>query len=262
MAAINIHETAVVSPDAELGEGVVVGPHAVVCEQVKLGAGTQIGPHAVIHPFATLGEECRVHAGAVIADLPQDLAFDGSESYVEVGARSVLREGVTIHRGTKPGTVTRVGNDCFLMGFTHVAHNACLGNRVISAQSAAFGGYVQVGDGVFASANVLVHQFCRIGRLAMLGGASGISKDVPPFCTAASMRRNRVSGLNVVGMRRAGLKPEERKAIKHVYATIYQKGLTVSDAVKQLRDETDDALTVEMCDFIEASERGICGVAD
>jgi UDP-N-acetylglucosamine acyltransferase len=205
----------------------------------------------------SLGPGCEVHAGAVLGDVPQDLAFDGCRSFLKVGARCVIREGVTLHRGTKPDTATEIGDQCFLMAFSHCAHNVNLGRGVIMANGALLGGYVEVGAGAFISGNCLVHQFVRIGRLVMLGGGCAASKDVPPFCLLEPCKTNSMRGLNVVGMRRSGLTSEERKDIKRAFKLIYRSGYSPKQAAAKIREEFTSGPALEFCDFIEASERGL-----
>lgn len=254
-----IHELAYVDPAAELGENVDVGPFAVIEAQTVIGDACKVGPGAVVHSYSRLGPRAQLHAGAIVGGAPQDLAFDSaSVSYVEVGADCQLREGVTIHRGTKPETTTRLGDRCFLMANSHVAHNCELGNDVIMANNALLGGYVQVGDGVFISGNAVVHQFCHIGRLAMLSGLSGASKDIPPFCVLLNMESNLLAGLNVVGMRRAGIGAAERTAIKKVYQLLFRQELNIQQALDQVRDAFPDGPAAELWQFVENSKRGVC----
>jgi UDP-N-acetylglucosamine acyltransferase len=253
-----IHKTAVVEPGAELGRDVVVGPFAFIEAGARIGDGAVIGPHASILKGVTIGPGSKVHDGAVVGDLPQDLGFTGGDSYVVVGANCMIREGVTIHRGTKPGTTTEVGDGCFLMSNSHYAHNVKLGKNVIVVSNSLLAGYVEVGDRAFISGNCVVHQFVKIGRLAMLGGASGVSKDLPPFCTTKPMTVNTVLGLNVVGMRRAGLGPEERNAVKEAFRIFYRSGLNVSQALAQMKPLFPSGPAAEFCAFVEASQRGIC----
>ncbi|WP_201774683.1 acyl-ACP--UDP-N-acetylglucosamine O-acyltransferase [Kiritimatiella glycovorans] len=260
MSESRIHRTAVVEDGAELGTSVSVGPFAWIGPGTKIGDHADIGPHAVVHPWTTVGHGTRVHAGAVLGDLPQDLKFEPCVSYVRIGADCVLREGVTVHRGTGEGSVTELGAGCYLMAFSHVGHNSTLGERVIMANGALLGGHVEVGEGSFISGNVSVHQFVRIGRLVMMGGNSGVSRDVPPFCTVSSLRRNRLSGLNTVGLRRAGLEAAARREIKRTYRRLFQSGLPLSRALAELDEEPPASPeAAEMIEFIRASRRGVCG---
>ncbi len=258
---MSIHSSACIDPKAALGRDVVVGPGAVIAAGARVGDRCVIGPHAVIYGGVTLGEGCRVHAGAVIGDTPQDLAFKGEvASFVRIGARNILREGVTIHRGTKEGTETVTGDDCYLMANSHLAHNVQLGHRVIIANGALLAGYVEVGDGAFISGNVVVHQFCRVGRLAMLGGLSAISKDVPPFCMTRSGSLNTIVGLNIVGLRRNGFNPEQRKSARGCLDIVFRQGLNTGQAVRKLGvlAEQGDVLAGEWANFIAGASRGIC----
>jgi UDP-N-acetylglucosamine acyltransferase len=186
------------------------------------------------------------------------MAYRDCVSYVSIGARSVIREGVTVHRGTKPGSVTRVGASCLLMANSHLAHDVRLGDRVIVANGALLAGYVQVGDAAFISGNCLVHQFTRVGRLAMMSGGSAVQMDVPPFCITRSSSSNTVIGLNVIGLRRAGFTSPDRAALKSAFALLYRSGLTVPKALQRLEREDTSPLVLELCRFVASARRGIC----
>ncbi len=235
-----------------------IHPTAVIEDGAVIGDNVDIGPYAVIFRSVTIGPNCRIHSGAVIGDLPQDLAFQPADSFVRIGADCVVREQVTIHRGTKPGTTTVVGDGCYLMANSHLAHNVRLGKDVIVANGALLAGYVEIGDGAFVSGNVLIHQFVRIGRLVMLSGGCGIGKDVPPFCTTIGLQRNRIGGLNTIGLRRAGLSPAERGQVKQAFALLYRNNLNVSQALDRMRQEFTDGPAMEIAQFVAASRRGIC----
>lgn len=255
-----IHPTAVIEAGAEMGRDVQCGPFSFVGAGARIGNACVLGPHVAVLGNTVLGDGCRVHAGAVIGDEPQDLAFKpDTRSYVRIGAGCVIREGVTIHRGTKPETVTEVGENCFLMANSHLAHNVRLGRNVILANGVLLAGYVDVGDRAFISGNTAVHQFARIGRLAMLGGAAGFSKDVPPFCMTKSGWFNRVVGLNVVGLRRSGMSPEVRLQVKKAFVMLYRSGWNVSQAVDKMKAAFPDGPARELWEFVESSKRGICG---
>ncbi len=259
---MSIHSSAIVEAGAQLGMNVQVGPGAFIEKGAVIGDGCVIGPHAVIYRWTTLGRGCRVHAQAVIGDAPQDLAFKDQDSFVRIGDECVLREHVTIHRGTKEGTATVVGDQCFLMANSHLGHNVRLGNRVIIANAVLLAGYVEVGDRAFLSGGAGVHQFVRIGRLAMIGGMGVMTKDVPPFCTTRSGSLNGLDGFNLVGMRRAGFTPEDRRIVKETYRLLYRSGLNVSQALEKIRAQFPGGLAGEMVDFIAASKRGICAAEE
>ncbi|WP_432808616.1 acyl-ACP--UDP-N-acetylglucosamine O-acyltransferase [Pantanalinema sp. GBBB05] len=255
---VDIHPTAVVDPRAELGSGVKIGAFSYIDRDVKIGDNTTIDHHVTILPYTTVGTDCHIHSGAVLGDLPQDLAFQDAVSYVQIGRQCVIREGVTIHRGTKANSVTELGDGCLLMAFSHVAHNARLGNQVILSNGALVAGYAEVGDRAFISGNCLIHQFTRVGRLVMMTGGSAIQKDVPPFCMTRSVSPNTIMGLNVVGLRRAGFSADDRRQLKQAFRVLYQSGLNVSQAVDRLEHDFDSAAVRELCDFIKSSKRGIC----
>ena len=253
-----IHPTAQVSPKAELGNDVHIGPGVIVEDKVVIGDGARIGPYAVVMDYTRIGRACVIHAHAVLGDFPQDTTFQNQPSFLEIGERCWIREGVTMHRGTKPETSTTVGSGCLLMANSHVAHNCRLEQGVIIANGALLGGYAEVGERAFISGNVLVHQFCRVGKLAMLSGGSGFNKDVPPFCTTAPMEVNTIVGLNVVGMRRAGYEPALRAEIRRAFKVLFCSGLNVSQALERLRNEFVSDIVRDFADFISVSKRGIC----
>ena len=256
---MSIHPTAIIDPAAQLGTDVEIGPYAVVGADVKIGDGTKIGPHAVVMPFTNIGKNCAVHAHAVIGDAPQDLVFKSeTKSSVVIGDGVIIREHVTIHCGTKPNTATEVGDGCFLMAGCHLAHNVRLGTRVIIANNALLAGYVEIGDGAFIAGGAVMHQFVKIGRLALLSGNAGIGKDVPPFCIAAGVHLNTIAGLNVIGLRRAGIGAEERKQIKRAFHLLYRSGLNFRDVPAAIRSEISSGPALEIADFVAASKRGVC----
>ena len=253
-----IHPTAVVESGAEVAADCQVGPLTYIAAGAKIAAGCVIGPHVTIFGCTRLGAGCKVHAGAVLGDLPQDLAYEDVDSWVEIGADCVIREGVTIHRGTEEGTVTRTGKGCLLMANSHMAHNVTLGDRVILANGVLLAGHARVDDGAFISGNTVVHQFIRIGRLSMLGAAGALTQDVLPFSMTTTSARNSVAGLNVVGMRRAGLEPAERAEVKRLHRLIYRSGLNMQQALAAM-DEDGGALADEMAAFIRGAKKGVCG---
>lgn len=256
---MSIHPTAVVDPGAEIGPDVEIGPGAVISAQTRIGAGCRIGPHAVLFPHVTLGARCRVHAHAVLGDLPQDLKFqEGVVTRVEVGDDCSIREGVTIHRGTKEGSVTRVGKGCLLMVNAHVGHNCEVGNQVILANGVLLGGHVTVGDRAFLSGNVAIHQFVRVGRLCMVGGQGGLTQDLLPFCLTESGKMNGLVGLNIVGLRRAGFSPEDRLQLQRAYRKVFRTGFRRQRALEILTSEFATGPAAEWIPYLETTHRGVC----
>lgn len=256
-----IHETAIVEKGATLGKDVEVGPFACIMDGARIGDGCRIGPRATIFGTVSMDSGCAVHAGAILGDTPQDLGFKEGASYVKIGKDCVIREGVTIHRGTEEETTTVVGEACFLMAFSHLAHNVVLADHVIMANGAVLGGYVEVGERTFISGIVGVHQFVKVGRLAMLGGGAIATKDVPPFCMLKNAEHNTVIGLNVVGMRRAGMSYEERKAVQRAFKVLFLSGFNASQAKDRLAELFTDGPASEFAGFIENSTRGLCSCA-
>jgi UDP-N-acetylglucosamine acyltransferase len=253
-----IHPTAQIAATARIGRDVTIGPYVCIEDDVVVEDGCILGPHVCLLQYTRLGNNCRVHAGAVLGDLPQDRKFQGHVSHLEIGADCILREGVTAHRGTQPGSVTRIGRGCMLMANSHVAHNVTVGNNVIMCNGALLAGHVEVGDNAFISGNAMVHQFARIGRLSMLAGGTIAQMDVPPFCITGGLATNTVVTLNVIGMRRAGVGAADRAALKDAFRILYRAGLSVPRAVERIRQEIDTPMARELCDFIAASKRGIC----
>ena len=255
-AEISIHPTAFVEEGARLGEGCVAGPFSYVQATAELGAGTELVSHASVLGHTTIGKDCRLHSGCVVGDLPQDVGFAGGETYVRIGDRCALREGVTIHRGTVEGSSTVVGDDCMLMANSHLAHNVRIGDGVMLANGVLLAGHVEVGDRVFFGGGVGVHQFLRIGRLAMISGMCALKRDIPPFCMTRELSTG-VAGLNTVGLRRAGIGSEDRLALKRAFRTLYRSGLNLSHALARIEEDSDNPLVRELVDFIGSSKRGI-----
>ena len=249
----DIHSTACVNGSAQLGANVSIGPYAVIEEDVVLGAGTHVAAHAVIKRYTRMGAENRVAEHVVIGGEPQDYKFKGHRSYVSIGDRNLIREGVTIHRGSKPEAATTVGNDCFLMAGCHVAHDCTVGNRVIIVNGAQLAGAVSVEDGAFISGNVLIHQFCRVGRLAFAGGGARIVQDCLPFVITEGAPA-RARALNVVGLRRAGMEPAEIRQLKRAFRVL-RTAPGLEHALEQLT-AIDSPAVAELVRFIRSSSRG------
>lgn len=256
---MEIHPTSAIESGAKIGKNVSIGPFCYIRHDVEIGDNCILDAHVTLLPYTSIGQNCHLHSNVVIGDLPQDVGFKDEPSYVRIGNNCTLREGVTIHRGTKAGTKTIVGDDCLLMAYSHLAHNVILGDRVIIANGALIAGYAEVGDRAFISGNCLVHQYARVGRLVMLSGGSAIHKDVPPFCMTRSTTLNKIMGLNTVGLRRAGFTSDERLTLKRAFKILYQSNLLIPEALTKLTTEFDSVLVSEICEFITKSQRGIAG---
>ncbi|HEX5732256.1 MAG TPA: acyl-ACP--UDP-N-acetylglucosamine O-acyltransferase [Blastocatellia bacterium] len=253
---MSIHPTSVISEKARLGPGVRVGPFAVIESDTEIGEGTEVRAHACVKRFTRLGPSNVIYEGAVLGGEPQDVSYQGAESRLIIGARNHLREGVTMHRGTEQGSETIVGSDCFLMAYSHVAHNCRLGDHVIIANNVALAGHIEIEDRAFISGGVVVHQFCRIGRLAMIGGNSKIVQDCLPFVITDG-NPGRAHGLNLVGLRRAGFKSDEIKKLKDAYRVLLRSGLKLEDALAELSGMNDHGVDY-LISFIRGSKRGFC----
>jgi len=251
-----IHPTAVVYPQAKLDNSVQVGPYAVIEAGVSLGAGCVVGPHVYLAGTVKIGQGNHFHAGCVIGDLPQDLKYKGAATRVTIGDHNVFREHVTVNRATTAGDATVVGSHNFIMANAHIAHNCVVGSHVIMANGATLGGHVTVQDRAFISGACLVHQFCRVGTLAIMQGGSAISKDLPPFTVARG--DNGICGLNVVGLRRAGFSAEARLELKKLYHTLFRGGTSFSAALSAARKQFSSPGAQVMLEFIAAAKRGVC----
>jgi UDP-N-acetylglucosamine acyltransferase len=256
---MSVHPTAVVDPGARLGSDVTIGPYAVVEGNVVIGDRCEIRAHTTLKRFTTLGTDNVVHEGAVLGGEPQDLAFTGAQSRLVVGDRNRIREGVTIHRSTTPGGVTTVGSDCFLMANAHVAHDNRIGDHVTLANNVALAGHVDVGDRAFLGGYAGVHQFCRVGRLAMLGGLAKVVQDCLPFVITDG-NPARAHGLNLVGLRRAGVAASDLRTLKEAYRLLLRAGLPLEAALERLATLHDPRVE-EMIAFVKESKRGFAHAA-
>ncbi len=253
-----VHPTAIVSPRAELGEGVTIGPYCIVADHVKIGDGTALASFVTILDFTEIGPGCRITQNAVIGGEPQDISFRGEESWVRIGSGVTIRENVTIHRGVGEGTATVVGDGCFLMEGVHIGHNVVLGRNVIMANKVGMAGFSGAGDGAVFGGMAGVHQFVRVGKLCMIGGLSKIVKDVPPFLTADG-HPGEIYGLNKVGMRRAGYDGPARAAVKNCDERLFRGDLPFRQALSALAssDEGRGDAAREIIDFCSGSSRGV-----
>ncbi|HOK76798.1 MAG TPA: acyl-ACP--UDP-N-acetylglucosamine O-acyltransferase [Verrucomicrobiota bacterium] len=251
-----IHPTAIIAPRAELDGTVEVGPYAVIDAHVKVGPQCVIGPYVYLTGHTVIGSHNVFHAGCVIGDMPQDLKYKGQPTRLRIGDHNVFREHTTVHRSNKLEEETTIGSHNFLMAHSHVGHNAHVGNHVILANGALLAGHTIVQDRAIISGNCLIHQFTRVGALALMQGGAAVSKDVPP-CTIA-WGQNRICGLNVVGLRRAGLSSEERLELKRLYRVLFRSDTNIRQAVARARVEFKSAWARVILDFVSESSRGVC----
>lgn len=255
-----VHPTAIIHPDAELGEGVSIGPYSIIAGTVKIGDGTVVGAHAVIEGNTTIGNDNEIFTGAVIGSRTQDKKFDGGTSYLVIGNNNKIREYVTINPGTKEGAKTVIGDDNLLMAYSHVAHDCMVHNHVVLANQATLAGHVIIEDRAIIGGLSAVHQFVRIGQLALVGGCSKVVQDVPPYMMTDG-HPARAYGINTVGLERAELPKEEKTVLKKAFKVIFKSKHTLKNAIRNL-EESDDipstpALAI-LLQFLKTSERGIC----
>jgi UDP-N-acetylglucosamine acyltransferase len=255
---MNIHPTAIVDPRAELDSDVQVGPYAVIREDVSIGSGSQIGSHVVIEPFVSIGRDCRIFHFASIGATPQSLKFEGEKTYVKIGRGTIIREFVTIHRGTGfGGGITEVGEQNFLMAYTHIAHDCKTGRMVVMANNATLAGHITIGDYATVGGLTAIHQFVKVGDYAFIGGKSAVVKDIPPFVIAAGDRA-RLHGMNSVGLKRHGFTQNTINELKKVYRIIFRIGLTRNEALERVKAEVEQIPeVVKFLEFIQSSQRGI-----
>jgi len=254
-----IHQTAIVHPKAEIDEGVDIGPYSIIGENVKIGKDTKINSHVTIEGFSEIGNGCQIFQFASIGTPPQDLKFQGEKSSVIIGHNNTIREFVTINRASSYGErKTQVGNNNFLMAYCHIAHDCIIGNNVIMANAATLAGHIVIEDFALVGGLVAIHQFVKIGAYSMIGGASAVSNDIPPYVMAVG-NRAKLFGLNVTGLRRNNFSETTIKELKKVYRIIFRSGMTLNKALEKVKLEIPDSREVNhLVGFIQKSERGIC----
>ena len=248
--------TARVHPDAVVAPGVRIGEYCVIEQDVVIGPGCQFEPYVYVKRWTTLGRDNEVSAGTVLGTDPLDKNFKGDRSYLRIGDGNKIREHFTISRGTAPESVTEVGDGNFIMTSGHIAHDCKVGNNTVIASCTLLSGYVEVEDQAFVSGGIVVHQFCKIGRLVMVSGNSRINVDLPPFFIYAGFRIE-PCGLNLVGLKRAGFGPEKIRALKQAYRFLYRSQLKLEDALGRIEAEVPTPETLHLVKFIRRSERGI-----
>ncbi len=253
-----IHERAVIDPSALVEDNVEIGPGVVVGPRSVIKTGSELGPNSIIGPDTTIGEGSRIYPGAIIGTDPQDLKYDGSPTTCTVGARTIIREYCTINRGTKARGTTTIGDDCIFMSYTHVAHDCLLGNNIVTASGVLMGGHCEIHDYAVLGGNAALHQFIRVGKLAMVGGMSGLRQDAPPFMITSGHPPAVVYGVNTIGLKRNGVPPETRVILKEAYRILYRLGINTHDALDKVKNELEqvDEL-VHLVKFYEESKRGV-----
>ena len=254
-ASARVHPGSVVGADVQLASNVEVGPFCLLEGKIRIGAGTRLISHVAIFGDSEIGEANVLHPNVVIGDEPQDIAYTGGARKVRIGNRNVFREGATIHRGSEHGEVTIIGDDNFFMQNSHAAHDCRVGNSTIIAGGALLAGWVEVGDRALVSGNCVVHQYTRIGRLAMMRGLSRTSRDIPPFCIMDGTHTLR--GINVVGLRRVGFKASQIRALREVFLALFGKRQNLRMALERIASEKLTPEAREMVEFIRASKRGV-----
>jgi len=251
-----IHPSSVIHPSAEIEPGVKIGPFSVVGRNVRLGAGTVLHAHAVIEQNTRIGKHCEIFPGAIVGGRPQDLKFKDEESYLEIGDYNTLRECVTIHRATGEGNTTRLGSHNMIMAYVHIGHNCHIGSHITLASYAGISGHVEVEDHVNVGGLTGIHQGCRIGTLAMLGGFSKITQNIPPYMLVDG-NPAREYDINKIGLRRAGISPKVRGELKQAYRLIYRSNLNMSQALDTIEEEIDKSPELDhLVQFIRSSRNG------
>jgi UDP-N-acetylglucosamine acyltransferase len=260
---MSIDPSARIAPTARIDAGATIGAQCVIGEYCVIEADTVIGPHCILEPYVyvkrwtTLGERTEISAGTVLGTDPLDKNFSGERSYLRIGNGNRIREHYTISRGTQPESVTEIGDENYIMTSGHIAHNSRIGNHTVIASCALIAGHVEIEDQAFISGGVVVHQFSRIGRLAMIGGNTRVNLDVPPFFMYSEFHVAPV-GLNLVGLRRAGFSTAEIGSLKQAYRILYRSKLKLEDALARIESEIESDSASHLVRFVRASRRGIC----
>ncbi|MEW5733338.1 MAG: acyl-ACP--UDP-N-acetylglucosamine O-acyltransferase [Thermodesulfobacteriota bacterium] len=253
-----IHPTALVDPGANLGRGVTVGPYSMIEGNVTIGDRTKIGAHVTIDAHTQIGPDCMVHHHAALGGPPQSVRYAGEPTVAVIGKNCIIREFVTVHRGTTfGGGRTEIGDNNFLMAYTHIAHDCKTGKGVVFANAATLAGHITVGDYATVGGLAAVHQFVRIGPYAFVGGMSGVVKDIPPYMIVSGARA-RLHGLNKVGLKRHGFSPEALEALKKTYRIVFRLGLTLNEAIERVKASVDIVPEVQIfLEFLLSSTRGV-----
>lgn len=252
-----IHPTAIVSPKAQLGEGVVVHPYSIIEDDVQIGDGSEIGPQACIYNGARLGKNVKIMQSSSISNVPQDLKYKGEETYLYIGDNTIIRECVTCNKGTVATGKTVIGKNCLIMAFAHVAHDCVLGDNIIIANSVQLAGHVTIGDYVFLGGGALIPQFVTLGKHSMVAAGVLANTDVPPFIIVSD-RPSTYKGINTVGLKRRGFSSDEMQAIKKAYAIVFGRKQTLADSIEKIKSEIpiDDNI-FSVISFLENIKKGL-----
>jgi len=254
---VAIHYTAIVSSKAKLEEGVKIGPYSIIKENVSIGRGTKIGPQVLIEGWVNIGEDCTISKGVHIGGLPQDTHYKGCKSFIKIGDRNLIREYTTIHRATGEGNVTQVGNDNFLMAYSHIAHNCVLEDWIVIASFVALAGYALIEKKAIIGGLTGIHQYVRVGAYSIIGGCSKVVKDIPPYMKADGHPAT-LWGLNSIGLRRANFPFKTRILLKRAYKILFKSNLNTTEALKKIEKEIDAIQEIKhLCEVIRKSQRGI-----
>jgi UDP-N-acetylglucosamine acyltransferase len=254
---MKIHTTAIVSPHAKIADDVEVGPYSIIGDHVELRRGVKVGAHAVIENWTTIGEQCRIYTGACIGIPPQDLKYKNEQTFLEIGARNIIREYVTINPGTEKNSKTVIGDDNLIMAYSHIAHDCRVGNGNIFANNATLGGYVHIADKVTLGGLSAIHQFVRVGSYAIIGGCAKAVQDIVPF-SMSDGHRARIYGLNRVGLLRAKFSSQEILSLRRAFKILFSMRLSIPSALNEIaRSLPADKNITMLVDFIKASKRGI-----
>ena len=256
-----IHKTAIISKEAKISENVEIGPYCIIGDGVEIGEGTVLESFVQIEKLTKIGKKNKIYGPSHIGFPPQDISYKGEETFLEIGDENIIREYSTIHRGTKKGGgITRIGNKNFLMAYSHIAHDCQVGNNIIFANCGTLAGHVEVGDFSTIGAFSAIHQFCKVGKYAFLGGFTVATQDVLPFCRTVGARPAKNYGINVIGLKRLGFSEERIEKLKRLFRILFQSKLILGEAIKKAEEEMEkDEDVCYFLDFIKSSKRGVIG---
>lgn len=255
---MRVHPTTEIDPSAEIAEDAIIGQGCIIGAGSIVKTGVEIAPRVLIGPNTEIGEGVKIFSGAIIGTDPQDLKYNGSPTLCRIGARTVIREYVTINRGTESTGETVVGSDCYIMAYSHIAHDCRVGSHVIMANNCTLAGHCQIEDNAVLGGYAMLHQFVRVGKCAMIGALSGLRKDAPPFMITFGYPPAHVYGLNNVGLKRSGFPPETRALLKEAFRILYKSGLNFGQALERIKNELPSNPELDhLVKFFETSKRGV-----